>query len=169
MSENKQGVVKSVFGPNDYGFFKIKLEGDDKWYGLGKSKPDVSKGDGVSFEFYLKDDKYPTVKGKIMKTGQAKPAASSGQSSNLSKDEWAAKDRRSARGYAVRDAVEFLSVAQAAGALTFLDKAKPAEKFDLLTAAVGTLADKFVSYVYAEAKKAEPTEAEQEQADEAME
>lgn len=172
MSETKQGVVQSVFGPNDYGFFKIKVDGD--WYGMGKSKPDIAKGDTVSFEFYLKDDKYKTVKGKVTKTAQAtnSPAGSSGQSSNLSKEEWAQKDVRAARGYAVRDAVAFLTLAQAAGALTFLDKAKGPEKYDLLVAAVSTRAEEFVKFVYGTTPKAEPTEAEKEAAggdDEEME
>lgn len=163
MSETAKGVVQSVFGPNDYGFFKIKLDGE--WYGVGKSKPSCSKGDNVSFDWYLKDDKYRTIKGKITVTGKASSGGSSGQSSNsnLSKEEWAEKDRRAARGYAIRDAVEFIGVAQAAGALTFLDKAKPAEKFDLLLKAVGEVANGFVASVYADSKPA-PSQAEQEQA-----
>lgn len=164
MSESASGVVKYV-GPNDYGFYRFKLD-NDEWYNTGSKKdPGFEKGDKVKFSYYLKDDKYATVKGKVTKIGKGSVSSgkSSGQSSQLSKEEWAAKDAKAERGYAIIRAIEFLTLANSAGALGFLEKAKkPADKYDLLQQAVTDLADKFVAYASGPKDKPAPKDDDEE-------
>lgn len=61
------GTVESVFGPNDFGFYKLKVGG--VWYGAGKKPLAVNRGDTVEFDSYIKDGKYATVKGDVRIAG----------------------------------------------------------------------------------------------------
>ena len=171
MSERASGVVQFV-RQNDYGFYSIKV--DDEWYGTGSKKdPGCEKGDKVKFSYYMKDDKWATIKGKVTKTGKGKVTSSgsskssSNGSNSLSKEEWAEKDARAARGYSLVRAIEFLTLAQTAGTLTFISKAKPAEQYDLLLKAVLDAAATFGEF--ADGPKAKPVDADEADEDEETE
>ena len=56
------GVVEYVNGPNQFGLYSIKVDG--QYYGNGKVRPTVSKGDNVKFEA-VKKGKYFNVEGEI--------------------------------------------------------------------------------------------------------
>lgn len=164
MSEQASGVVQFV-KQNDYGFFSFKM--NDEWYGTGsKRDPGVAKGDRVEFEYYLKDDRWATVKGKITKTGKAKvaPAASTGRATGGSTKDgyWEAKtlheqtvvEPRITRQAALKAANEFLANPLVIAALTPVIEKQKKDKLETLRALVLDTADAFV--VYANGPKAAP-------------
>lgn len=109
--ENKQtasGVVTYVNGPNNYGFFNIKLEGHDKPYSFGKEKPKCDKGDLVEFEYKVNEKGYPNAVVRTLKlvSGQAEkevphtapttqPTKAAVSTGPMSKDDyWRRKEER---------------------------------------------------------------------------
>lgn len=134
-----KGVVKYIDGPNNYGFYSMKI-GDTK-YGLGKSRPQFAVGDTVEFDYYLKDGKYATVKGPVSKAeGAPAPKPPQGSAGGSRDGYWADKDKydrevkepRIAFYAAYERAVLFTELAIKSGAFPALEKAKAADKLGLL-------------------------------------
>lgn len=148
------GVIEVVAGPNKGGFFSIKI--GDTWHGAGKARPPFEKGANVSFEAYVKDGKYSTIKGPISAVGSGSTSTgpSTTKSTYQAKDDyWAAKEKydrevvqpRITYLAAFERAVGFADLALRNGALAALEKAKPVEKLDILQAFVDEQTDKIIA------------------------
>lgn len=148
------GIIEVVAGPNKGGFYSIKI--GDTWHGAGKIRPDFAKGTNVSFDAYLKDGKYSTIKGPI--TPVATSSASTGQSTAKStyqakEDYWASKEKHDREVVqpritflaAYERAIAFTDLAIRSGTLSVLEKAKATEKLDILTAFVDEVTDKIIA------------------------
>ena len=143
MSTTTNGRIK-VVKKNDYGFYSFKI--GDTWYGSGKKEFGFEEGDVVEFDFYLKDDKWATVKGDVRKIANTAPAekpAAKGGYSNTRDDYWTKKGERDVNVVepritylaAYERALGLATLAFAHGALS-LEKAKQADKLGIITAFV---------------------------------
>lgn len=148
------GIIEVVGGPNTGGYYSLKVGG--VWHGAGKSRPGFEKGANVSFDAYLKDGKYSTIKGSITAASAAPEftGQSTAKSSYQAKDDyWAAKEKydrevvqpRITYLAAFERAVAFADLALRNGALAALEKAKPVEKLDILQAFVDEQTDKIIA------------------------
>lgn len=157
MSDTVNGVVEAVSRPNKGGFQAIKVE--DAWYGLPKKgPPGVDKGDSVSFNFYVKDGQYKTIKGEISKKAQNAPVQgipnqAAGKNSYQAKDDyWAAKEKHDKEVVqpritylaAYERAVQFAVLAVDNGAIPGLEKAKPNDRLSVLTSFVDELTNNII-------------------------
>jgi hypothetical protein len=133
MAERTNGRI-SVVKQNAAGYYAFKI--GEVWYNAGKSFP-FEKGDVVEFDFYLKDDKWKTLKGEARKIEVA-PAASSKAAPGGRDDYWAKKEQRDTEATpriiymaSYERAVQFATLALANGAIS-LEKVKPADKLDVI-------------------------------------
>jgi hypothetical protein len=146
------GTVEKVSGPNKGGYFALKVDGE--FYGIEtKGSPEVSEGDTVRFDFYVKNGKYKTVKGKIHKKAGGGGSSNKPSSGGSRDDYWAAKDKyekevrepRITYFAAYERAVLFTDLSIRNGAFDALSKAKPAEKLGVLEAFVNEQAQKLIA------------------------
>lgn len=156
MADTITGVIEAVAGPNKGGYYALKVGG--AFYNLSKKEaPEVQKGQNVTFGFYLKDDKYKTVKGPVTVVGAPQapgPApqgsngsGSAGQSAYWAKREAGEAERDARISYfaAYERALGFVQLAIAQGAFPSLEKAKPAQKLDVLSAFVADVTQKLIA------------------------
>jgi len=157
MTNQVSGVVEVITGPNKGGYYSIKVGG--VWHGIGKMPPAFQKGAQVSFNAYLKDGQYSTVKGPIAvvdappptKADTSPPAprhpvdqAKDNYWRNKEKGD-AAKDARISFFAAYERALGFVQLAIANGAFPKVEKAKPADKLDVLRAFVLEVTNELVA------------------------
>lgn len=175
---------------NDYGFYSIKI--GEKWYSASKKNPGVSKGDLVSGSYFIKDEKWATLKGDLevledspggddsddeaptaKKSAYKKPAYSGGSN----RDEYwtkkaetdAAKEPRIAYFAALERAILAAGVALENGAFN-LEKAKPADRLKVIEAYIEHLVGKYTEAANNAGKPAPKAEEEEsEQSEEATE
>jgi hypothetical protein len=135
----------SAVKKNDYGFYAFRI--GDAWYNAGK-KFDFDKGDVVEFDYYLKDEKWKTVKGDVRKLAAeaaavAEKSAPRGNYSNTRDDYWTKKGERDVA--VVEPRITYLAAVERAIALASLcisngtlglEKAKQADKLGIILAFV---------------------------------
>lgn len=74
-NEIAAGTVKYVNGPNDYGFYSVKIDGHDKSFGMGKKAPSCKVGDVVELNYKLNTKGYPEADFKSLRVVSAQQAA----------------------------------------------------------------------------------------------
>ena len=137
----------SAVKKNDYGFYAFRI--GDAWYNAGK-KFDFEKGDVIEFYFYLKDEKWKTVKGDIRKldvvpapAAAADKASPKGAYTSTRDDYWSKKGERDVM--VVEPRITYLAATKLAIALADLcisngtlglEKAKQADKLGIILAFV---------------------------------
>jgi hypothetical protein len=135
VAETTNGRISAI-KKNDHGYYAFKI--GEAWYNAGK-KFEFEKGDVIEFDFYLKDDKWKTVKGDISKLEQAPAASSAPAKGGVSRDDyWTRKEAKDDAAIpriiymaAYERAVQFAALALANGALS-LEKVKQADKLDII-------------------------------------
>lgn len=120
MSNNVVGAVQNIFTKHGNGWTAYSLKVNDEVYGLGFNPPPagVSEGTTVSFSWIPdpRNGKYKKVEGNI-KIETSTPAASTGGNSASGGTDWDAKDRRIVYQSSRKDAIEFVGLLLANGAL----------------------------------------------------
>jgi len=71
------GKLAAISGPNKNGFYGIKLDDSDVWYGYGKFRPKAGKGDTVLFDAEQNDGGFWNIKTKTfqVKSQSEQPAS----------------------------------------------------------------------------------------------
>lgn len=149
------GVVQKI-NKNGGGFYGVRV--NNEWFGLSKSAPKFQEGDSVSFEYYLKDDKYKTVKGSVDVKAAEPPTETKQQSAggkHYRDTYWndkaaadAAKEPRIAYQGAYERAVEVFKIVEAKGGYPAIEKAKAANKLGVIRALIEAEADHIMALAW---------------------
>lgn len=159
MTEHVKGRLSKITDPNKGGY--VSLVVDDVYYGAeAKGTPPFKAGDVIEFDFYLKQDKYRTIKGQVKKCEDvATPQPSTGPSTAKSggyvsaKDQyWADKETydkevvqpRITYLAAYERALGFTDIVLREKAIPGLEKAKPEARLEIIQNFVVEITDQII-------------------------
>lgn len=159
MTEHTKGRLSKITDPNKGGY--VSLVVDDVYYGAeAKGTPPFKAGDVIEFDWYLKQDKYRTIKGQVKKCEDvATPSASNGPSTGKSggyvspKDKyWEDKDiydktvvqPRITYLAAYERALGFTDIVLREKAIPGLEKAKPEARLEIIQNFVSEITDAII-------------------------